>query len=181
MGCTSSTWSIEAGVARALRPRLDLPRQMATDLQIAIRKFTSVNPATGEVMREFEPASEAEVIAAVARARAAQPAWYGLGVQQADRSSRQLSRTPSPKKSEVARLITHEAGKPQVEALLTEVMVVLDAARFYSENSYAFLRDQALPHGNLAMKTKVRTPGTRALWGDRNHFSVELSVFHSGH
>ncbi len=57
-------------------------------------------------------------------------------------------------KSEIARLITHETGKPQVEALLTEVMVVLDAARFYTQNSYAFLRDQVVPHGNLAMKTK---------------------------
>jgi succinate-semialdehyde dehydrogenase/glutarate-semialdehyde dehydrogenase len=59
------------------------------------------------------------------------------------------------RKSEVAALITRETGKPQVEALLTEVLVVLDAARFCIENAFAFLRDQPLPHGNLAMKTKA--------------------------
>ena len=34
-------------------------------------------------------------------------------------------------------------------------MVVLDAARFYIENSYRLLKDEHLPHGNLAMKTKA--------------------------
>ena len=41
---------------------------MATDLQIAARKIVSVNPATGEVLRELECAGEGEVEAAVARA-----------------------------------------------------------------------------------------------------------------
>ncbi len=98
----------------------------------------------------------------MARARAAQPAWHGLGVRQRIGILDKFRQLLHEKKSEIARLITTEAGKPQVEALLTEVMVVLDAARFYSENSYAFLRDQAVPHANLAMKTKsgrlVRDP-----------------------
>ena len=34
------------------------------------------------------------------------------------------------KKSEIAAAITREAGKPWAEALVTEVLVVLDAARF---------------------------------------------------
>ena len=59
------------------------------------------------------------------------------------------------KKSEVAALITREAGKPMVEALLTEVIVVLDATRFCVENAFDFLREQPVPHGNLAMKTKT--------------------------
>jgi acyl-CoA reductase-like NAD-dependent aldehyde dehydrogenase len=147
---------------------------MATDLHIAIRKIASVNPATGEVLREFVPAADAEVNAAVARARAAQPAWHTLGVRQRidilDRFRQQLYE----KKSEISRLITSETGKPLVEALLSEVLVVLDSARFYSENSYASLRDRAVPHGNLAMKT------ARALRRNRNHFPVELSVLHSG-
>jgi acyl-CoA reductase-like NAD-dependent aldehyde dehydrogenase len=135
---------------------------MATDVQIAIRKITSVNPATGEVLREFEPIAEAEVNAAVARAHAAQPAWHGLGVRRRIDVLDKFRWLLHEKKSEIAGLITAEAGKPRVEALLTEVLVVLDAARFYAENSYAFLRDQAVPHANLAMKTKsgrlVRDP-----------------------
>ena len=137
-------------------------KPMATDAQIAIRKITSVNPATGEILREFEPATEAEVNSAVARAHAAQSAWCGLGVQQRISILNDFRRLLHDRKSEIARSITIESGKPQVEALLTEVLVVLDAARFYAENSYAFLRDQTVPHANLAMKTKsgrlVREP-----------------------
>jgi acyl-CoA reductase-like NAD-dependent aldehyde dehydrogenase len=66
------------------------------------------------------------------------------------------------RKSEVAQLVTREAGKPYVEALLTEVLVVLDAARFLIDNAYRLLQDEPVPHGNLAMKTKsgrlVREP-----------------------
>src|SRR5579884_1692183 len=128
---------------------------MATDVQISARKVISVNPATGEVLREFELATHAEVQAAVSRARCAQPAWNSLGVQHRIQILREFQRTLHERKSEVARLITREAGKPVGEALLTEVLVVLDAARFCLEGAYAFLRDEPVPHGNLAMKTKV--------------------------
>ena len=55
---------------------------MATDLQIAARKIVSVNPATGEVLRELECAGEGAVEAAVGRANAAQAAWSELGLRQ---------------------------------------------------------------------------------------------------
>lgn len=127
---------------------------MTTDASIAIRKITSVNPATSEVLREFEPATETEINTAVARAHAAQPGWYRLGVRHRIGVLDKFHWLLHENKSEIARLITSENGKPQVEALITEVLVVLDAARFYSENSYAFLRDQTVPHRNLVMKTK---------------------------
>jgi succinate-semialdehyde dehydrogenase/glutarate-semialdehyde dehydrogenase len=127
---------------------------MATDLQIAARTVSSINPATGESLAELECATEAEVHAAVARARAAQPAWNGLGVRKRTAALRKFQELLHEKKSTVAQLITREAGKPCVEALLTEVLVVLDAARFCIENAYGFLREQPIPHGNLAMKTK---------------------------
>jgi acyl-CoA reductase-like NAD-dependent aldehyde dehydrogenase len=128
---------------------------MATDLQIATRRVTSINPATGETLREFECASEQDVQAAVARSRAAQRDWNGIGVQKRVAVLRDFQRLLHEKKSEVAWLITREAGKPYVEALLTEVLVVLDAARFCIENAYRFLREEPVPHGNLAMKTKA--------------------------
>ena len=58
------------------------------------------------------------------------------------------------RKQQVARVINSEAGKPVAEALLTEVLVVLDAARFLLQETYGFLREQPLPHGNLATKAK---------------------------
>lgn len=128
---------------------------MPADLQIAASaKIRSLNPATGELLREFDSATEAEVHAAVARACAAQPAWNAMPVQKRVAIVRRFQSLLQEKKSEVARLITSEAGKPYVEALLTEVVVVLDSARFCAENAFGFLRPQPVPHGNLAMKTK---------------------------
>jgi succinate-semialdehyde dehydrogenase/glutarate-semialdehyde dehydrogenase len=128
---------------------------MVTDLRVAARKVTSVNPATGEVLCELDCASEREVQSAVTRARAAQAAWGEAGVRQRTAVIERFQRLLYEKKSEMARLITTEAGKPVVEALLTEVLVVLDAARFCIDNAYNLLRDEPVPHGNLAMKTKV--------------------------
>jgi acyl-CoA reductase-like NAD-dependent aldehyde dehydrogenase len=128
---------------------------MATDVQIATHKVVSVNPATGEVLREFESTTEQEVRAAVARARSAQPAWNAVGVRRRIAVLREFQRRLHEKKVEVARLIAREAGKPLGEALLTEVLVVLDTVRFCIENAHAFLRQEPVPHGNLAMKTKV--------------------------
>ncbi len=128
---------------------------MATDLQVAARKVVSVNPASGEVLREFDSATDADVHAAIARARSAQTAWNELGVRRRIAVLREFQRLLHEKKSEVAALISREAGKPMVEALLTEVLVVLDATRFCIDNAFDFLREQPVPHGNLAMKTKT--------------------------
>jgi len=128
---------------------------MVTNLQLATRKVVSVNPATGERLREFEAATDAEVHAIVARARAAQPAWNEVGVRRRLVILREFQRLLHKKKSEVARLITREAGKPLAEALLTEVLVVLDATRFCVENAFPFLHERPVLHGNLAMKTKA--------------------------
>jgi len=128
---------------------------MSANVQIGAAKVASVNPATGEVLREFESATEQDVQAAVARARSAQPAWKRTGVNRRIAVLRNFQRCLHERKIEVARVITSEVGKPVGEALLTEVLVVLDAARFCIENATSFLRQEPVPHGNLAMKTKV--------------------------
>jgi acyl-CoA reductase-like NAD-dependent aldehyde dehydrogenase len=127
---------------------------MVIDLQIASRRVTSLNPATGELLGEFDCASDVDVQAAITRAHLAQPAWAALGVRRRIAILRKFQRILFDRKSEVAQLITRESGKPYVEALLTEVLVVLDTTRFLIESAYRFLRDEHVPHGNLAMKTK---------------------------
>jgi len=135
---------------------------MATDLQLAALKIVSVNPATGEVLRELECAGEGVVEAAVARARAAQAAWAELGLRRRIEVLREFQGKLYEKKSEIAAAITREVGKPLVEALVTEVLVVLDAARFLIDNAWGLLRDEPVPHGNLVTKLKsgwlVREP-----------------------
>jgi len=135
---------------------------MVTDLKIATRRISSLNPATGTLLREFACAGDDEVCAAVERAHAAQPAWSNLGVRARIAVLREFQRGLHHKKSEIAEAITQEAGKPIAEALSTEVLVVLDTARFLIDNAYRLLRDEPVPHGNLAGKLKrgylVREP-----------------------
>jgi acyl-CoA reductase-like NAD-dependent aldehyde dehydrogenase len=128
---------------------------MPSEVAVEGRTIASVNPATQENLRSFPCVSDSEVGAAVSRARASQATWNALGLRRRVELLREFQRRLYEKKSEVARVITREAGKPYVEALTTEVGVVLDASRFLIENAVALLRDQPVPHGSLAMKTKA--------------------------
>jgi acyl-CoA reductase-like NAD-dependent aldehyde dehydrogenase len=122
----------------------------------------STNPATGERLAELECATPEAVHEAVRRARQAQSAWQALPVAERVAILKRFQRVLSEQRDQVATLISREAGKPAVEALTTEILVVLDAAEFCIRTAHSFLRDEPLPHGNLAMKTKrgklVREP-----------------------
>jgi len=124
------------------------------EVPTATRKIASVNPATGEVLAAFEPATEQQVRAAVARARNAQPSWNEMGVDRRARILGNFQKLLQGKKSELARIITRETGKPLGEALVTEVLVVLDAARFARQHAFRFLCEEPVPHDNWATKTK---------------------------
>jgi acyl-CoA reductase-like NAD-dependent aldehyde dehydrogenase len=135
---------------------------MATETKSEIRTFANINPATGAVISEHPCASPVEVRSAVELARASQPAWAARPVNERLNIISKFKELLLAGKDEVARTITTEAGKPLVEALLSEVVVALDAAKFVIENVHRFLRDESIPHANLAMKTKrgilVREP-----------------------
>ena len=135
---------------------------MTVEFQVGADRIVSVNPATGEVLGQIDAAGNSEVIAAVARAHGAQPAWHAMGISARIDVLRRFQQLLEQNKSDVARQITLEAGKPLAEALTTEVLVVLDAARFLIENAYRLLRDEPVPHGNIATRTKsgkiVREP-----------------------
>ena len=135
---------------------------MATSTQNASRQITVANPATGQLLQTFTCAEPNEVNAAVERARAAQLGWRETPLEERLRVLRKFQRLLNTRKRTVAETITSEAGKPVAEALLTEILVVLDAARFLLHEAASFLRDEPVPHGSLATKTKrgqiVREP-----------------------
>ena len=127
---------------------------MKAEVQSETRKVVSVNPSTGEVFAAFEPASEQEVGAAVTRARSAQPEWNRIGVERRVAILANFQKLLQKRKSEVARIITLETGKPLAEALVSEVLVVLDSVRFSINHAFEFLREERVPHGNWVLKTK---------------------------
>ena len=124
--------------------------------------IVTTNPATGEVLAELACASTGDVQNAVLRAKQAQRQWEATPVGERIAVLRRFQGLLSERRDEVAALICREAGKPVVEALVTEVLVVLDAAQFCIRNAHQFLREERLPHGNPVMKMKrgklVREP-----------------------
>jgi len=135
---------------------------MSAGIEIAARRVCATNPATGETLREFDCADAVQVRESVARARSAQPGWQATPLQRRLAILQKFQGVLNERKLALARTITSETGKPLCEALLTELLVVLDACRFLLEESYQLLSDQRVPHGGLATKTKrgrlVREP-----------------------
>src|SRR5271157_5650494 len=136
---------------------------MVTEARVVVKStIVTSNPATGEVLGELACASASEVQDAVLRAKRAQPEWQATPVSERIAVLRRFQQLLRERRDEVASLICREAGKPVVEALVTEVLVVLDAAQFAIRNAHHFLREERLPHGNPVMKMKrgklVREP-----------------------
>src|SRR5271167_264009 len=117
---------------------------MASTVSV-FQKVQSVDPATGEVLAEFDPATRAEVQAAVACAREASRAWQQLDVSERARYLLSLKEALYRRRDEVAALITREAGKPTVEAVVGEVMVVLDTLEYFARHAAEFLAPEAVP------------------------------------
>jgi len=118
------------------------------------RTVTARNPATGEVLRKFECATPGQVYQAVDSARAAQKTWAATDVNARKEILHAFIRELHARKSEVAVLISRETGKPLAEALVTEVVVALDAADFLLRELPRFLRPERVGHANPMMKAR---------------------------
>ncbi len=128
---------------------------MPTETEIAKSSLVvTTNPATGEVLAELPISSADDIRAAVLRAKDAQLAWQATPVRERIAVLRRFQHRLAEQRDQVASLICREAGKPAVEALMTEVLVVLDATAFCIRTAPSFLSERSLPHGNPAMKTK---------------------------
>ncbi len=118
------------------------------------RKVQSLNPATGQLLAEFDAADATEVQAAVAEARKAAPGWRNLGPGGRARHLLRLKEALFKRRHDVAALITREAGKPRLEALLAEVLVALDGLDYLAGHGPSFLESESVPHQNLAVRFK---------------------------
>ncbi len=70
------------------------------------------DPATGEVIGNAPEATVEELDAAIARARAAQPAWEALGHQARSAALGAAAAAVDARAEELARLLSREQGKP---------------------------------------------------------------------
>ncbi|MFW2589323.1 aldehyde dehydrogenase family protein [Sagittula sp. SSi028] len=105
--------------------------------------FETKNPATGEVLATLTQASQEDVDAAVAAARAAQPAWESLGGKGRARHLYAIARLLQKHARLFAVLETLDNGKPIREA--RDIDVPLAQRHFYYHAGLAQLVGSELP------------------------------------
>ncbi|QXQ08430.1 betaine-aldehyde dehydrogenase [Sphingosinicellaceae bacterium] len=94
--------------------------------------ITPINPATGAVLAEIRVTTTAEIDAAVARAKAAQPGWAAMPAVERGRILRRAADLLRDRNPELARLETLNTGKPIQETLAVDVLSGADCLEYYA-------------------------------------------------
>jgi succinate-semialdehyde dehydrogenase/glutarate-semialdehyde dehydrogenase len=113
----------------------------------------SVNPATGQVLREYETLGEAELEGRLELAIETQPRFAGFPIGQRAEWLTAAADRLRDRRLELGRLMTSEMGKTLTSAL-AEVDKCEWVCRYYTENGAAFLADELVESG--ARESRVR-------------------------
>jgi succinate-semialdehyde dehydrogenase/glutarate-semialdehyde dehydrogenase len=103
--------------------------------------IATINPATGETLKTFEPLTDAQIDAAIGRAAGA----FRLNARRsfAERAApmRRAGELLDQRARDLGRLITIEMGKP-IKASIAEVKKCALVCRYYAEHGAAHLADE---------------------------------------
>jgi succinate-semialdehyde dehydrogenase/glutarate-semialdehyde dehydrogenase len=106
--------------------------------------ISSVNPATGQVLKKFEPHSDAEVERRVALAQHTFSTWRRTSWRERSERLSAAGGILESRKAEWGRRMTLEMGKT-VGSAVAEAEKCAWACRFYAENAERFLSDEPAP------------------------------------
>jgi acyl-CoA reductase-like NAD-dependent aldehyde dehydrogenase len=124
--------------------------------------ISSVNPATLARLGTIPCATPAEVTAAVARARAAQPAWAARPMHERAAVLRRARAYLLAHLDAFAQTITEENGKPRVEALTAELYPSAELLHYVAGNAGRLLRAHGLSTGLMRLLLRQSTLHYRA-------------------
>ena len=103
--------------------------------------IATINPATGETLKQFRPLSDSEIDAAIGRAAAAFEINRRRSFAERARRMRRAGELLDERHRELGRLITIEMGKP-IKASMAEVKKCALVCRYYAEHAEAHLADE---------------------------------------
>ena len=107
----------------------------------------SVDPSTGEETGRTPLMTADDVAAAVAEARAAQPAWAKRSYGERARLILRAREIVLDQLEEIAKLISRETGKPVTEAIAMEIVPTLDLMHYFAENTHSILKRKRIGLG----------------------------------
>jgi succinate-semialdehyde dehydrogenase/glutarate-semialdehyde dehydrogenase len=103
--------------------------------------IASINPATGETLRTFEPLADSQIENKLARAASTYQTWRRTSFSERKRVMLAAAEILENEKAQFGRLMTTEMGKP-VKAARDEAAKCALGLRYYAENAESFLRDE---------------------------------------
>ena len=120
------------------------------------RTYNIKSPVTLESIGEFTAASDEEVRQAVARARAAQPAWAALTFPQRAEYLWRLVDTTVRRMDEIIEIVLKETGKTKNEAIMMEAIAACMSMSHYAKRAEKYLQTtQKRPSGLQRFTKKV--------------------------
>jgi succinate-semialdehyde dehydrogenase / glutarate-semialdehyde dehydrogenase len=107
-------------------------------------KYSVVNPATGETVKEYPQISDEELSAAITAAEDAHRNW-ALKTSVSERASmvKRVAELHSERRETLAEIAVREMGKPMEQAL-GEVDFCVDIYGYYADNAEDFLKDEPI-------------------------------------
>jgi succinate-semialdehyde dehydrogenase / glutarate-semialdehyde dehydrogenase len=126
-------------------------------------KYQVVNPATGQVEREYPTATDAEIGEILARAERGYLSWRRTPMTERADVLRRVARLYQDRSAELGAIITREMGKTIAEAL-GEVELTVAIYLYYADHGPDLLKDEPL-QSNTPGSAWVRRSPIGALLG----------------
>lgn len=105
--------------------------------------IATINPATGAVLKTFQPLSDSEIEAKLALAAGTFPKFRGLSFAERAAMMMRAADILEGEKEDFARLMTTEMGKT-FRSAVDEAVKCAWACRYYAENAEHFLADEVV-------------------------------------
>jgi succinate-semialdehyde dehydrogenase / glutarate-semialdehyde dehydrogenase len=105
--------------------------------------IATINPATGETLRTFEPLSDSQIKQKIQAAAGAFPSFRKLTFADRARMMIKAGEILESEKEALARLMTTEMGKT-LRSAVDEAAKCAWACRYYAENAERFLADEVI-------------------------------------
>ncbi len=119
------------------------------------RRMSVANPANEQPIGELSMATGEDVRAAVARARAAQPAWEAAGFKARAAVMRRALALLLERQESYIDVIVRETGRSRFETIVMEIFPGCDSLSYYAKHAEQLLSDRKVPMHLLRMKKLV--------------------------
>jgi succinate-semialdehyde dehydrogenase/glutarate-semialdehyde dehydrogenase len=115
------------------------------------------SPVTLEPTAELICANNEDVAEAIARARAAQPAWAATSMRERAAIVQRAMRIVLETQDEIIDTVVAETGKAKTDAMSMEIFSVADSLCYYAKNAEKFLKPRKRRvHGLLGIMKQLR-------------------------